>query len=58
MKNQRLLFGLFWPGLMTQYITTAEPDEDHIEVALASLKEAMGAEARDRELPEAAVATL
>ncbi|MEO7454605.1 MAG: DUF1385 domain-containing protein [Fimbriimonadales bacterium] len=58
MKNQRLLYTLFWPGLMTQYITTAEPDEPHIEVALASLKEAMGAEERDRELPEAAVATL
>lgn len=59
MKNKRLLFFLFWPGLMTQYITTQEPDEKHIEVALASLEEVVTAEDRGREeVPEAAVATL
>ena len=58
MKNQRLLFVLFWPGLMTQYITTQEPDEKHIEVALASLDEVVRAEERGHEIPEAAVATL
>jgi uncharacterized protein YqhQ len=58
MKNQRLLFVLFWPGLMTQYITTQEPDEKHIEVALASLEEVVRAEERGHEIPEAAVATL
>jgi uncharacterized protein YqhQ len=58
MKNQRLLYILFWPGLMTQYITTQEPEEPHIEVALTSLREVVSAEERGRELPEAAVATL
>jgi uncharacterized protein YqhQ len=58
MKNKRLLYGLFWPGLMTQYITTQEPEEKHIEVALASLNEVVNAEARFHEMPEAAVATL
>jgi uncharacterized protein YqhQ len=58
MKNQRLLYTLFWPGLMTQYITTQEPEEKHIEVALASLREVVTAEERGREVPEAAVATL
>lgn len=29
---------LVWPGLMMQYITTKEPDDDQIEVAIASLK--------------------
>lgn len=44
LKNQRLLFALFWPGLMTQYITTKEPDEEHIEVALASLEAVVSSE--------------
>lgn len=63
MKNEKLLYALFWPGLMTQYITTQEPDEKHIEVALASLNSVVEAEARDRnvgavEEEQAAVATL
>lgn len=58
MKNQKLLFTLFWPGLMTQYLTTREPNESNIDVALVSLKAAVDAEARDRELPEAAAATV
>ena len=58
MKNKKLLFALFWPGLMTQYITTQEPEEKHIEVALASLQEVVSAEERFHEMPEAAVATL
>jgi uncharacterized protein YqhQ len=58
MKNQKLLYILFWPGLMTQYITTQDPEEKHIEVALASLQEVVRAEERGREMPEAAVATL
>lgn len=37
-RHSGLVNALFWPGLMTQYITTAEPDEDQIEVAITSLK--------------------
>jgi uncharacterized protein YqhQ len=38
MKNQKWVNILFWPGLMTQYLTTAEPDRKQTEVALAALK--------------------
>lgn len=50
-RNATIIKGLFWPGLMTQYLTTKEPDESQIEVALASLKLVVDAEARDREEP-------
>ncbi len=43
-RSQKWVGVLFWPGLMTQYITTSEPDEDQIEVALQSLKAAIAAE--------------
>lgn len=58
MKNQQLLFTLFWPGLMTQYLTTREPNESNIDVALVSLKAAVEAENRGKELPEAVAATV
>lgn len=36
------LVGLFtYPGILTQYITTKEPDEKQIEVAVAALKKAL-----------------
>ena len=35
---------LKWPGLMTQRLTTAEPDDSMLEVALVSLKAALGYE--------------
>lgn len=35
---------LFWPGLMSQYLTTREPTEKQIEVALTALKSCMDAE--------------
>ena len=40
---------LKWPGLMTQKLTTAEPDDDMLEVALVSLKASLGWE---KPLPE------
>jgi len=43
-RNQKWVGYLFWPGLMTQYITTSEPDDDQIEVALESLKATIAAE--------------
>ncbi len=33
---------LKWPGLMVQHITTAQPTDDMVEVALVSLKAALG----------------
>lgn len=38
MRNSSFVRALFWPGLMTQYITTAVPREDQIEVAMVSLQ--------------------
>lgn len=47
-RSASLIKALFWPGLMTQYLTTKEPDETQIEVALASLQLVVNAEKRDR----------
>ena len=33
---------LSWPGLMMQKLTTREPDEEQLEVAIASLKAVLG----------------
>lgn len=35
------LQALLWPGFLVQKITTAEPDDDQLEVALASLRSAL-----------------
>ena len=46
-KNSNLIRALFWPGLMTQYLTTNEPDASQVEVALTALKAVVEAEAKD-----------
>lgn len=33
--------GLIWPGMVLQNLTTREPDEDQLEVALASLRQVL-----------------
>jgi len=43
-RNSSFVRALFAPGLATQYITTAEPDNDQIEVALTSLRACVAAE--------------
>ncbi|MFP4071412.1 MAG: DUF1385 domain-containing protein [Desulfovibrionales bacterium] len=43
-KNNALCFALCAPGLLMQMITTKEPDDDQIEVAIAALKGALGEE--------------
>ncbi len=43
-KNQAWVKILLAPGLATQLITTAEPDDKHIEVAIESLKAVVKAE--------------
>lgn len=43
-KDQRWVNVLLKPGLATQLITTAPPDANHIEVAIASLEAVMHAE--------------
>ena len=41
---------LKWPGLMTQKLTTRQPEDDMLEVALTSLKASL-----EMELPETVV---
>ncbi len=43
-RSSSLVMALFFPGLMTQYLTTSEPDESQIEVALTALKACIAAE--------------
>lgn len=43
-RHQKWVNVFFWPGLMTQYITTAEPDRDQMEVAIVSLQSVINAE--------------
>lgn len=47
-RNSSLVMALFAPGLATQYLTTAEPDEGQIEVALTALKACIEAEEGSR----------
>lgn len=43
-RSQKIVMLMFWPGLMSQYLTTREPDEEQTEVALVALKEVIAAE--------------
>jgi len=44
-RNQGIVMALFRPGLWTQYLTTREPEEGQIEVALVALQAVIDAEA-------------
>ena len=48
-EDTPIVRALKWPGLMTQKLTTAEPDDSMLEVALVSLKASLGWE---KPLPE------
>lgn len=43
-RSSKFVMSLFFPGLMTQYLTTAEPDDSQVEVALTALKACIAAE--------------
>ncbi len=49
-KNRRKAWvrGLMWPGLMLQNLTTREPDEEQLAVAIASLEKVLEEEDDDR----------
>lgn len=53
--NRRLSRMLVAPGLWLQHITTREPDEEQLEVALCALKEAIGAGESAKHPPELAL---
>jgi uncharacterized protein YqhQ len=48
-RRKRWVRALMWPGLMLQNLTTREPDEEELEVAIASLEAVLA-----RETPEQA----
>jgi uncharacterized protein YqhQ len=48
-RRKRWVRGLMWPGLMLQNLTTREPDEEQLAVAIASLEAVLA-----RESPEEA----
>ncbi|HXO19397.1 MAG TPA: DUF1385 domain-containing protein [Thermoanaerobaculia bacterium] len=48
-----LFAAMVWPGLMLQKITTQEPSDDMLEVAIAALEEALRADGRLAEAPAA-----
>ena len=45
-RNTTFVKFAFWPGLMSQYLTTRMPDAAQTEVALVALKEVLAAEER------------
>ncbi len=51
-EDNPIVRALKWPGLMVQKITTAEPDDKMLEVALVSLKASLGYDAKDILPPE------
>jgi uncharacterized protein YqhQ len=58
-RNTAIIKALFWPGLMTQYLTTVEPDPDQAEVALVALRAVVDAEGKgmtEAKVDEAAAA--
>ena len=44
-ESNPLMRALVWPGLVLQGITTRRPDSSMIEVAIASLEEALAGDA-------------
>ncbi|RYG45677.1 DUF1385 domain-containing protein [bacterium] len=46
-KNSAWVQSLLWPGLMSQYLTTREPDAEHMEVALAALQAVVKEESKE-----------
>ena len=46
LKTSAVVTALFYPGLMTQYLTTGEPADDQTEVALLALRACVDAEQR------------
>jgi uncharacterized protein YqhQ len=54
-KNQGnpIVRALIWPGLQLQKLTTREPTDDQVEVAMASLKKVLTAEEEARIAPDA-----
>jgi uncharacterized protein YqhQ len=54
-RRKRWVRGLMWPGLMLQNLTTREPDDEEVEVAIASLQEVLAVETGEEREAEAEI---
>ena len=54
-RRKRWVRGLMWPGLMLQNLTTREPDDEQVEVAVAALQEVLSFESADEAEVEAEI---
>lgn len=55
MRNQQWVMAAFAPGMWTQRITTKEPEQKHVEVAIRALEEVLAAEENAKAKTEPAV---
>src|SRR5919199_3447291 len=53
-QGSAIVRALIWPGLQLQKLTTREPTDDQVEVAMASLKEVLAKEDEARIAPDTA----
>jgi uncharacterized protein YqhQ len=51
-QDNPLVKALIWPGLQLQKLTTREPTDDQVEVAMASLKKVLAKEEEARIKPD------
>jgi len=51
-RNKRWVRALMWPGLMLQNLTTREPDEQQLEVAIAALEAVLAVETPEQAAAE------
>ncbi len=51
-RSKRWVRVLMWPGLMLQNLTTREPDEEQLEVAIAALEAVLAVESPDKAAEE------
>jgi uncharacterized protein YqhQ len=52
-QNNPIVKALIWPGLQLQKLTTREPTDEMVEVAMASLKKVLDKEDEARIKPDA-----
>ncbi len=57
-QDSAIVRALTWPGLMMQRLTTREPSDDMVEVAMASLKKVVSLEEESRDRPDEATSKL
>ena len=57
-QDSAIVRAMVWPGLQMQRLTTREPSDDMVEVAMASLKKVVGLEEESRDRPDEATSKL